>query len=200
MIHCAYRYVLAGLCLGLLLGVPTVAMAASGAGPDPLLFDVDLAICTAIVFLLTLIILRKFAWGPISAGLEKREQSIADNIATAENAAEEARKLTAHYEAKLAGAADEVRAIIEEARRNAEHTGQQIVEKAQAKATEEGQRLIHEVEQAKRAALREISDRGADLAISLAGKIVAKELRPEDHTALIRNDLAKFSETTPSDN
>ena len=40
----------------------------------------------------------------------------------------------------------------------------------------------------------------ADLAISLAGKIVAKELRVEDHTALIRNDLAKFSETTPSDN
>ena len=196
MIHCAYRYVVVGLCLGM----PTVAMAAGGAGPDPLLFDVDLAICTAIVFLLTLIILRKFAWGPISAGLEKREQSIADNIATAENAAEEARKLTAHYEAKLAGAADEVRAIIEEARRNAEHTGQQIVEKAQAKATEEGQRLIHEVEQAKRAALREISDRGADLAISLAGKIVSKELRAEDHTALIRNDLAKFSETTPSDN
>ncbi len=145
-------------------------------------------------------ILRKFAWGPISSGLEKREQSIADNIATAENAAEEARKLTSHYEEKLAGAADEVRAIIDEARQNAERTGQQIIEKAQAKATEEGQRLIQEVEQAKRAALREISDRGADLAISLAGKIVAKELRPEDHATLIRNDLAKFSDTTPSDN
>ena len=185
MTHCAYRCILGGL----LVGFPTVAMAASGAAPDPLLFDVDLAICTAIVFLLTMAILRKFAWGPISSGLEKREQSIADNIATAENAAEEARKLTAHYEEKLAGAADEVRAIIDEARQNAERTGQQIIE-----------RLIQEVERAKRAALREISDRGADLAISLAGKIVAKELRPEDHATLIRNDLAKFSETTPSDN
>jgi len=196
MIHCAYRCVLAGLCLGL----PSAAIAAGGAGPDPLLFDVDLAICTAIVFLLTLFILRKFAWGPISAGLEKREQSIADNIATAENAAEEARKLTAHYEEKLTGAADEVRAILDEARRDAEHTGQQIVEKAQAKAAEESQRLLREVEQAKQAALREISDRSADLAISLAGKIVAKELKTEDHAALIRNDLSKFSEASPSEN
>ena len=43
-------------------------------------------------------------------------------------------------------------------------------------------------------------EKRAALAISLAGKIVAKELRPEDHATLIRNDLAKFSETTPSDN
>ena len=196
MIHCAYRCIVGGL----ITATPIVAMAASGAAPDPLLFDVDLAICTAIVFLLTMAILRKFAWGPISAGLEKREQSIADNIATAENAAEEARKLTMHYEEKLAGAADEVRAIIDEARQNAERTGQEIVEKAQTKATEEGQRLIQEVERAKRAALREISDQGADLAISLAGKIVSKELRPEDHAAMIRSDLAKFSDTAPSDN
>jgi F-type H+-transporting ATPase subunit b len=165
-----------------------------------MLFDIDLAICTLIVFLLTLGVLRKFAWGPIVTGLERREQAIADNIATAENAAEEARKLTAHYEEKLAGAADEVRAIIEEARRDAEHVGQQIVDKAQAKAAEEGQRLVREVEQAKHTALREISDRGADLAVSLAGKIVAKELKTEDHAALIRNDLAKFSEAVPSDN
>ena len=185
----------------LLCWAPAVGWAsAEVAGPDPMLFDIDLAICTLIVFLLTLGVLRKFAWGPISTGLERREQAIADNIATAENAAEEARKLTAHYEEKLAGAADEVRAIIEEARRDAEHTGQQIVDKAQAKAAEEGQRLLREVEQAKQSALRAISDRGADLAISLAGKIVAKELKAEDHAALIRNDLAKFSEASPSDN
>ena len=196
MTHCATKCVVGGL----LVILPALAMAADGGAPDPLLFDIDLAICTAIVFLLTLAILRKFAWGPISAGLEKREQSIANNIATAENAAEEARKLTAHYEAKLAGATDEVRAIIDEARQNAERIGQQIVEKAQAKATEEGKRLVQEVEQAKRSALREISDQGADLAISLAGKIVSKELQAEDHAALIRNDLAKFSEANPSDN
>ena len=74
------------------------------------------------------------------------------------------------------------------------------MEKAQAKAAEESQRLLREVEQAKQSALREISDRSADLAIALAGKIVAKELKTEDHAAMIRNDLSKFSEAKPSDN
>jgi F-type H+-transporting ATPase subunit b len=185
----------------LLCSAPAIGWAsAEGAGPDPLIFDIDLAICTAIVFLLTLAVLRKFAWRPIVTGLEKREQAIADNIATAENAAEEARKLTAHYEEKLAGAADEVRAIIEEARRDAEHTGQQIVEKAHTKATEEGNRLLREVELAKNIALKEISDRATNLAVDLAGKIVQRELSPNDHAQLIQSAQTQFTRANPSDN
>jgi len=181
--------------------IPTIGWAASGnTAPDPILFDVDLAICSAIVFLLTLLVLRKFAWGPIVTGLEKREQAIADNIATAENAADEARKLTAHYEEKLAGAADEVRAIIEEARRDAEHTGQQIVEKAHTKATEEGNRMLREVELAKDIALKEISDRATNLAVDLAGKIVQRELSPNDHAQLIQSAQTQFTRASPSDN
>jgi F-type H+-transporting ATPase subunit b len=200
MSDCARPLARASLTM-LMFGIPVIGWAAAeGAVADPLLFDIDLAICSAIVFLLTLLVLRKFAWGPISTGLERREQAIADNIATAENAAEEARKLTAHYEEKLAGAADEVRAIIEEARRDAEHTGQQIVEKAQAKASEEGQRMLREVELAKEGALKEIADRGADLAVDLAGKIVQRELSVEDHANLIQNAQANFSDLSPSDN
>ena len=44
----------------------------------------DLAIWTAVVFLVLLAILWKFAWGPIAEGLDKREQEIADQIAEAE--------------------------------------------------------------------------------------------------------------------
>ncbi|NIL98582.1 MAG: F0F1 ATP synthase subunit B [Planctomycetales bacterium] len=177
---------LGGFTLALLL-LPRVAAAA-----DPLAVDVDLAIWTAIVFLVTLAVLWKFAWGPICEGLERREQAIADNIATAENAAEEARKLTAEYEAKLAGAADEVRKVMEEARRDAEYTSQQIVEKAQAKAAEEGNRMLREVETAKDAALKEISDSAADLAVDLAGQIVGRELSVDDHSRLIEEAQSDF--------
>ena len=100
--------------------------------PDPLAFDPDLAIWTAIVFLVLLGVLGKFAWGPIVDGLEKREQTIADNIAAAERASEEAKAMLAEYEAKLAGAADEVRAMLEEARRDAEHTKQEILAEAKS--------------------------------------------------------------------
>ncbi len=178
-----------------LVWIPAVAEAA-----DPLAWDTDLAIWTAVVFLVTLAVLWKFAWGPIVAGLERREKAVAENIATAENAAEEARKLTSEYEAKLAGAADEVRAIIDEARRDAEFTAQQIVDKAQSRANEEGKLMLREVELAKDAALKEISDRGADLAIDLAGKIVRRELTPTDHAQLIDKAKTEFLAAKPSTN
>src|SRR5687767_84850 len=43
---------------------------------NPLEFQTDLAIWTAVVFVVLLLVLSKFAWGPIVAGLEKREQRI----------------------------------------------------------------------------------------------------------------------------
>jgi F-type H+-transporting ATPase subunit b len=173
-------------CLALVL-LPRVAAAA-----DPLAVDVDLAIWTAIVFFVTLAILWKFAWGPIVEGLERREKAIADNIMTAENAADEARKLTSEYEAKLAAAADDVRKVMDAARRDAEFASQQIVDKAQAKAAEEGNRMLREVETAKEAALKEISDSATDLAIDLAGQIVGRELAPGDHKRLIEEAQKEF--------
>ena len=161
-------------------------------------FKSDLAIYTFVVFLLLLAILWKFAWGPICEGLQRREQAIADNIATAENAADEARKLTSEYEAKLAGAADEVRKVMDDARRDAEFTSQQIVEKAQAKAAEEGNRMLREVEMAKDAALKEISDGAADLAVDLAGQIVGRELSAGDHNRLIEEAQSEFLSARPN--
>ena len=62
----------------------------------------DLAIWSFVVFLVLLAILTKFAWGPIVAGLAKREQGIEENIAAAKRANEEAKKVLADYD-KQAG-------------------------------------------------------------------------------------------------
>ena len=53
---------------------------------DPTEVRSDLALFTAVVFLLMLGVLGKFAWGPICAGLSQREHSIADHIASAHRA------------------------------------------------------------------------------------------------------------------
>ena len=72
----------------------TVVLAASGAPhatvaaeqeeaahkPNVMTFDPDLAIFTAIVFLMLLAVLWKFAWGPISEALDRREGIIASQI------------------------------------------------------------------------------------------------------------------------
>ena len=167
--------------------------------PDPLEFQKDLAIWTAVIFGVLLLVLRKFAWGPIVEGLEKREQRIAENIAAAEKANADAKQMLVDYERKLAASADEVRAILDEARRDAEHTQQEILAKARADAQAERDRALREIETAKDGALKELGERTANLAVDLAGKIVGARLNTGDHQRLIEEALNRFP-ASPSKN
>lgn len=169
-------------------------------GPNPLALAPDLAVFTAIVFLVLLGVLTKFAWGPIVAALESREQGIADNISAAAAKNEEAKRLLADYEKRLSNTADEVRDLLEEARRDAEHTKGQIIAEAKSAAESEHERATRDVNNAKDAALQAIAEAGADMAVNLAGKIVKRELKADDHAQLIRDAVSRFPESSPSDN
>ena len=77
---------------------------------------------------------------------------------------EEAKNLLAEYERKLAGAADQVRGMLEEARHDAEKTKQQIVAEAKTAAQAEHERAMRDIRTATDAAVEELSQRSADLA------------------------------------
>lgn len=154
--------------------------------------DPDLAIYTFIVFLLLVGILSKFAWGPVVRGLDKREQKIAENIALAQRSADDARRMLAEYEAKLSAAADEVRAILDEARRDAEHTQQEILARARADAQAEMSRAKREVETAKDQAIKELAETAANQAVLLAEKVLRTQLAEADHKRLIAEAMAGF--------
>ncbi len=170
-------------------------------GPQEVVdWHTDLAIWSFVVFLLLLLILSKFAWKPIVAGLEKREQGIEDNIAAAKRANEDAKKLLADYDKRLAGAADQVRLMLDQARRDAEQTKLDIVAEAKSAAQLEQQRVVREVRIATDAALKELSEKSTQLAIELAGKIVKRQLTPEDHARLAQEALAQFAARSASVN
>ena len=160
---------------------------------NPIDFKSDLAIWTAAVFLVLLVILWLIAWRPIVDGLHRREQRIADEIASAERSNKEARELLDEYHQKLAASGEEVQKMLEAARHDAEQVGQQIVEKAQADAQAEHQRALDQIEQAAGIALRELAEQSATLAVELAGKLVQAKLDPKAHAQLIEQAVADFS-------
>lgn len=153
----------------------------------------DLAIWTAVVFLVLVAVLGKFAWGPLTAGLERREQSIADHISQAEAANRQAKELLAQHEAKLNAAKDEVRGILEAARRDAERVGQEMIDRARTEAAAEQQRALKQIDAATASAMKEIADKAAGLAVELAGKIVGAKLNASDHTRLIEQAVGDFT-------
>lgn len=155
----------------------------------------DLAIWTAVVFVVLFVLLWKFAWGPLTAGLEKRERGIADQIAQAEEANRQARANLAEYERKLAEAKQEVRGILEAARAQAEQMSREIVEQAKLDAAAEQQRMLRQIDAATASALKEIADRAATLAVELAGKIVGAKLDARAHAKLIETAVAEFTQS-----
>jgi F-type H+-transporting ATPase subunit b len=167
---------------------------------DPLEFKTDLAIWTAVVFLVLLVLLRLGAWGRIADGLDKREQRIADEIAGAEKTNADAREILAEYQTKLASAGEEIRQMIDGAKRDAEKVGQGIVDKARAEAEAEHRRKLEEIDLATAGALKDLAERSATLAVELAGKIVQARLDPAAHSRLIEQAVSRFSATEPGNN
>ena len=113
---------LIGVAIGALRGRDGVGRCRRHHPVGPNAWRADLAMWTAVVFLCLLAILAKFAWKPIAEGLEKREQNVADQIAQAEAANQKAKDILAEYERKLAAAQEQVHAILEQGRHDAEQT------------------------------------------------------------------------------
>jgi F-type H+-transporting ATPase subunit b len=159
---------------------------------DPTEWRFDMALCTLAVFILLLGLLAKFAWGPILMGLNRREQAIIARIEAAKASADEAAAQLAEYRAKLAAAGQEAQELLAKARRDGEASADAIRRAAQDAAARERDRAIADIQAAKNAAVAEIGRHGADLAVKLAGRIVRRELSPQDHSALIAEALEKF--------
>jgi F-type H+-transporting ATPase subunit b len=172
----------------------------AGGEPNPLAFRTDLALWTLLVFLVLFGLLSYFAWPQIAAALDERERKIADNIAAAEARLVDAQKVLAEHEKKLAAAAGEVRELLEEARRDAEHTRRSIEAKGHQAAQDELARALREIDRAKDGAIQHLAEASANVAIDLARKVVRDQLTPQTQSQLVREALGKLTAVTPSKN
>ena len=164
----------------------------SDSAEDPSELRSDMAIATLIIFGCLLAGLAIFAWRPISDGLQKREKTIANRLANAERASQEAMAKLREYEAKLSAAAVEAQQILSDARKDAEQVGQRLLATAQEEATRQRERAVAEIESAKSLALRELAEKSTDVAMTLASRIIGREVKPADHQTMIQDMLAQL--------
>ncbi|MGL4514985.1 MAG: F0F1 ATP synthase subunit B [Lacipirellulaceae bacterium] len=182
------------------VSLASVASAAEKGSPDPLAMDPDLALWTLGIFVALLAVLRAVAWGPIMEGLKAREAGIAANLKAADDKHLEAKRLLDEHRATLAGAADQVRGMLDEARRDAETTKASILAEAKSASDAERARSVREIEQARDSAVRQLAEQSAGLAIDLAARVVKQELTPQRQGEIVREALARFTPTGPSSN
>lgn len=162
----------------------------------PLDWQRDLALWSLIVFIVFATVLWKFAWGPLSKALDDREAKIAGDIADAENARKKAEAMLAEHQRKLEAVQDEVREIIAEARRDAEHTKNEIVETARKEAEAAKTRSVAEIERARDAALKELFDTMSTQVAEATEHVLGRSLSGEDQDRLIQEALSQFSQSS----
>jgi len=150
----------------------------------------DLGLWTLIVFVLLLVILRKMAWGPMLTGLQKREDNIKSALEEAKRSNEESQKLRTQMAAQMAEAQEKVKAVLDEARRDAQSTADDLITKAKGEILADRQRLHREVELAKSQALEAISNRTAELATLVASKALGRSVEIQDQHRLVEEAIA----------
>jgi F-type H+-transporting ATPase subunit b len=149
--------------------------------------NVGLVIWLSIVFLLLLLVLRRFAWGPITSALEERERTIDESIQRAEKALAEAKQIQADNEKARREAEQDAQRILREARETADRLRSEEVEKTRAQIRQMQEQAQAEIEREKQGALNELRAEVADLAIQAAGKIIRENLDGERQRRLVDN-------------
>ena len=177
--------------LALVLGTPGLLYAAEENG-NLLAPRFDLVLWSLVVFVLLLIVLGKFAWGPMLHGLQRREQNIRSAIEEAQKTREEAQKLRVQFEQQLAKAHENVRDILDEGRRAAQQLTEEMTSKARADIQAEQERRRREIEMAKDQALQELWNQSAQLATLISAKAIRRQLNEEDHRRLVDEALAEL--------
>jgi F-type H+-transporting ATPase subunit b len=160
-----------------------------GSKVNPLTVDPELAAFTAVVFVVLMLFLQKFAWKPLMEGFAKREKSIAAQIEEAAQSAQSASEALRRYEAKLAEAADQINEAMTAARRDAEAAKNRILAEAKAAAERRRDEALAEIEAARVAAQQQVAQRGASLGLSLASRILGRNLKARDHARLVKEFL-----------
>lgn len=152
-------------------------------------------IWTIITFLVVLLVLRKFAWPPLLAALDEREQRISDALAEAERVRQEAEEVLHKHRQQLAVADEEARRIVAEARTAGAHVRQTIV----SQAREEAERMIDQartsIESEQRTAIADLRRETANLAVQAAGVLIDANLDDERNRALVDDLIAKIPES-----
>lgn len=139
-------------------------------------FSVGLFFWQAIVFIVLLILLRKYAWTPILNSVKNREETIKEGLESAAKAKEQMRQLKEDNKALLAEARMERDQIIKDAR----EAKDKMIADAKEKAQEEGAKIIEAAKEVikteRAAAVSELKAQVAELSVQIAEKVIKSEI------------------------
>ncbi len=167
------------------------------AAENPLLsMQPGLLIWTAVTFLVTFLLLRKFAWGPILGAIDEREGRIRDSLEQAERAKADAKKAIAENRAAMDASLRKSQELVARAKQDAERVRSQAREDAREEARKIVEQGRRQLEAERVAAIADLRREAAGLAIRAAEHLLKKELDDKDNRQLVKAFLDRLPGTS----
>ena len=168
----------------------TVVLQEQHATRGPLTVEFGLMFWTVLVFVVLLLILKKFAWPALIGAVEAREKALEEQLAEAERQRAEAAQLLAEHKQLVAEGKVAAHALLTEARTIAEKERALAMEKTRQEQEELLERARRDIGAERERAIAELRREAVDLSLAAASKLIEKRLDSETDRKIVQEYLA----------
>jgi F-type H+-transporting ATPase subunit b len=148
-----------------------------------------LMIWTIVAFLITLFVLKRFAFAPIQKAIDERRDRIRRSIEEADEARAEARRLLEEHKALIGQARGQAEEILAEARKTRESMERRMKEETEAERQRRLEETRREIQAETQRALTQIRVEVAELTLVATQKVIGRSLDESDDRRLIEEAI-----------
>lgn len=173
-----------------------VAAAAETSGGFLDFFSIDplSMILTLINTLILFLVIKHFLFGKVNAILEQRKNDVANTYKEADEAKQAAEDMKADYTERLAKAKTESAEIVKNATKKAQERSDEIISMAKSEASSIKAKASSDIEREKKRAVNQVKDEISDIALSVAEKVVKKQITDADNDKLIEEFIENIGD------
>jgi F-type H+-transporting ATPase subunit b len=179
----------------LVLASPALAAEHAEGPTNPLRLEADLGIWAIVVFVVLLLILWRFAWGPLIEGLQKREEMIRGSVDEAKKTREDMERLRLQFKKEMDAAQAQIPALMDQARAIAQRMIEEMRTRTNEEIHAEKDRARRELEVARDQALQELWNQAAQLATLISAKAIGRSLSVDDHRRLVDESVREIADS-----
>ena len=144
--------------------------------------------------LVMFLILKKFLFKPVQKVVAQREEQVGRIYEDANQDRNAAASMKQEYEARLATAREEADTLVRNAVTTAQRRGDAIVQEASNQASHLRQKAEEEIARDKRQMLLDVRSEISDMAVSIASKVVEREIDKKDHEHFVEEFIRNVGE------
>ena len=144
--------------------------------------------------LIMFLILKRFLFKPVQKMMAARKQQVDQIYQDAKENRDSAINMKQEYEARLATAREEADGLVRNAVQTAQRKGDAIVAEANSQASHLKQKAEQEIAQEKKQMLQNVRGEISDIAVSIASKVVEREVKKQDYDAFVDEFIKNVGE------